>query len=580
VPHHSVNHESTAPPGETAPTERTAETVQGPLGRALRVKHHPEVRLERSLRQRPFLFAALAAALTIPCAFAVNNRGLWTDEAISAFFADHARLGHLDEFNGLITGIFNMPVYHLLLAAWASVWGDSEIGLRSFNLPFALLFIASILILCWRSQNRYRYLVAGLFSIFPLLIYYVNDARPYVALLGLSAACTVSFLTFIEEPSKGAARLCIVFGLLAIGMHLFGGLCMLSLLVFICLRTDARRKVITTWRLWMAPFLFATVLSALSLIVYVKGKGIASKASLALVNPDTPLNLASNWKNLTFVSYEWLGFSGLGPPRNDMRIHPNLHTFLPYTGWIVVGLVACALLGLLLLQDAQSQEIKNARTLLSASGISLLIFFFAARVMHFGFYGRHVMSLIGVGCCGIALLLLAPAIKLSRVALVALLLAWAISSVRLVKTYGYGNDDLRTAILVAKNTHLPILWNANLDDPDPAYYNAGDPRESPRVWFVPPPLRSRGHWSLATPFHRLRLGSQQQVDDQAARLMPGRFVLVKGKPDLADPAGLWAVKFAKWNPRLLNRLNGYDVLVVDIPRGDRSKESRSSAQSR
>jgi len=63
----------------------------------------------------------------------------------------------------------------------------------------------------------------------------------------------------------------------------------------------------------------------------------------------------------------------------------------------------------------------------------------------------------------------------------------------------------------------------------------------------------------------LRLGSQIDVDAQVDHIAPGRYVLVRGKPDIADPMGLWAVKIADWNPMLVNRLNGFDVLLVDVP---------------
>jgi hypothetical protein len=148
------------------------------------------------MKRKSFLFVALAFALTIPATFAINNQSLWMDEAYSAFLADHAPLGHLKPFEA-VSGISIMPGYHLLLTAWVDVWGDSERALRSLNLPFAFLFITSIFYLCWRSRSPSRYFVAALFSMFPLLIYYVNEARPYTALLGLSTAATVSFLAFI-----------------------------------------------------------------------------------------------------------------------------------------------------------------------------------------------------------------------------------------------------------------------------------------------------------------------------------------------------------------------------------------------
>jgi hypothetical protein len=494
----------------------------------------------------------------------ITNQSLWTDEAISAFFADHARLGHLDSFGG-VSGITNMPIYHLLLTAWVDIFGDSEQSLRSLNLPFACLFIASIVFVCSHSASRLRYFVAALFCIYPLLIYYVNDARPYTALLGLSTAATVSFLTFIDKPSQFAAWTLFFFSLAAVGTHLFGALCPLSLFTCILLRSDIRRVVMSAWRKWIAPLVLSGAITAIAFTFYVAGGGIASKVQIASSNPEIPINRPSGWNNIAFVLYEWLGFSGLGPPRNDMRVHSSLPTFLPYGGWIAVGFLSCASLALLLLRSASSPAIRNARTLLESSGISLLLLFVAARIMHFGFLGRHVMSLIGVACCSITLMLLAPETKLTRLCGALLMCAWTISSARLLYLYSYGKDDLRTAVQMASNTHLPILWNVNITDPDPGYYNCGDPLHYASLWFAPPPLRSYDHWKLSTAVHRLQLGSSKDLNSQVMGLKSGRYVLVKGKPDLADPRGLWAKKISEWHPRLLNRLNGYDVLIVDVP---------------
>jgi hypothetical protein len=459
-----------------------------------------------------------------------------------------------------------MPLYHLLLAAWVSIWGDSERALREFNLPFALLFIASIMVLCVRSSRHSRYWVTILFSVFPLLIYYVNDARPYIALLGLSTAATVAFLSFVDRPSRSAAWCCFLFSVCTVAMHLFGALCPLSLLIFICIRRDARRQLIPAWRMWIAPLSVALALSSIIFGYYLTHKGIASKASTAATYPDLPINLPSSWKNVAFVLYEWLGFDGLGPPRNDMRIRPTMSTFAPYLGWIILGLSACTLLAVWFMRASPSPETRNAKSLLIASGISLLILFVAARSMHFGFVGRHAMSLIGVACCSMALMMLPCESKLSRIAFSVMLIAWTISSARLLFIYPYGKDDLRTAIQAARSTNLPILWNASVFDPDPGYYNAGDPVDLPSLWFVPPPVRSREHWRLATKIHRLELGPAEYVDEEARRLAPGAYVLVRGKPDLADPKGFWAHEFSEWHPRLLNRLNGYDVLFVDVPK--------------
>ena len=60
----------------------------------------------------------------------------------------------------------------------------------------------------------------------------------------------------------------------------------------------------------------------------------------ASVNPDTPGNMVSTWKNVVFFFYETLGFSGLGPPRNVLRVHAGVDSFHGYFWTTLLGVVA------------------------------------------------------------------------------------------------------------------------------------------------------------------------------------------------------------------------------------------------
>ena len=151
--------------------------------------------------------ALITGIFLIPSVFAVTHQSLWIDEAYSCWFADHAQGLNPAQFQGL-AAVPEMPAFHLLLTAWVHLFGDSERALRTINLPFAALFLASILTLAYKTAGRLWWMCAMPFAVFPMLIYYVNECRPYTALLGLSAAAGTAFFLHLQSGSRRTAVTC------------------------------------------------------------------------------------------------------------------------------------------------------------------------------------------------------------------------------------------------------------------------------------------------------------------------------------------------------------------------------------
>jgi hypothetical protein len=174
------------------------------------------------------------------------------------------------------------------------------------------------------------------------------------------------------------------------------------------------------------------------------------------------------------------------------------------------------------------------------------------------------MALVGVICCAFVLALSAGKLSAPGKALAIglLCLAWTCSSVRLISVYRYGKDDPRAALKAAENTGLPILWNASRFDA--AYYGAVDPQDPSIPAFTTPLSMKTNHWK---PEHKLRLLFRVAADDLAtAQTIPsGQYVFVKSRGDTFDPTGMWDRVIAGWNPRLINRFNGFDVWIVNVP---------------
>jgi len=117
--------------------------------------------------------------------------------------------------------------------------------------------------------------------------------------------------------------------------------------------------------------------------------------------------------------------------------------------------------------------------------------------------------------------------------------------------------------VAASSQGVPILWNAG--DRDVAYYGGFDAGGQGRRMFDVAPSMRTSHWRRLTVLHVLPNVPGAQAALIASRLAPGNYVMVKGKADVFDASGSWSAAMAGWQPRLLNRLNGFDVWRVTVP---------------
>jgi uncharacterized membrane protein len=114
--------------------------------------------------------------------------GFWIDEGISTGIADRSlgAIPHALREDGA------PPLYYVLLHFWLAVAGDSEAGVRSLSLLFALLAIPAS---WWAGRaiwgtTRAGWVAAALAAFNPFLSQYAQEARMYslIALLGIPLA--------------------------------------------------------------------------------------------------------------------------------------------------------------------------------------------------------------------------------------------------------------------------------------------------------------------------------------------------------------------------------------------------------
>jgi mannosyltransferase len=118
--------------------------------------------------------------------------GLWIDEGLSVGIADRP-LGDIPE---ALKKDGSPPLYYMLLHFWLGVAGDSEQGVRSLSLLFALLaipigFWAGRAV--WGTQKA-GWFAAVLMAFNPFLAQYAQEARMYALVACLAIPVTACFI--------------------------------------------------------------------------------------------------------------------------------------------------------------------------------------------------------------------------------------------------------------------------------------------------------------------------------------------------------------------------------------------------
>jgi hypothetical protein len=467
--------------------------------------------LERSL---------LIALGTLLLCLGISGVSLWIDEGLAEIFAvPKSLIGWVDTLRTNGAGEPLMPGYLLYLWAWARVFGTSEWALRLANVPWALLFTAS---LAWGAEcvlNIRRAWVIVCLS--PFLWFYMNEARPYAMVTGLSMMTTIAVIAYACDPKRfpHAPWWCMVSLLVLWSAHMLTIVLATSLLLFIyAMRTVSIKQFIKGWFLPVVVTAPCFVCLALYYMYRLASgnKGVIEKPGLL---------------NLVFAIYEFLGFGGLGPPRNVLREAPSLHTFLPYLPSLALGVVAIgAVMLAILLRKRSSTERRVVFGLLISFAAGLLLTLALSYAAHFHVLGRHMAAFFPL----LALLLLTGSLmgatlrhrKLVFCALLLLGAAWSISDFRQRLLPSYEKDDYRDAATLARSALVrgePVQW---LADPVTARYYGLRVTEALRPADVGPPDAAAAVSGACS-----RTWFEQSLQEHRPVLV------VKSKPDLFDRDG-------------------------------------------
>lgn len=441
-----------------------------------------------------------------------------------------------------------MPVYNVYIWAWSRLFGAGEFALRASNVPFVLMLSAA---LGWTSYRVFRRpLLWVVFCFSPFVVFYMNEARPYIAVMGCAAVSTGTLLAYFADRPRYATTapwLCLASFVLGCGMHMLAAFLVPVLAIHATLAVQRDRlDWRAVWRDWKTP-----VMTSLPLLF-----ALACYYAWTILNGIGGTRGSPGIGNIAFAVWEFAGMAGLGPPRNQLRAAPDLRTLMPYALWSSVGIVA---LGAALVALTARRRDAGARRpdwalveALVAGGAALIVLAVAA---HFEFWGRHLSVFFpGLVFATIQMVGDGPALGRRRgfdgAALTLLVVVWLLSNVRLIADPRYSKDDYRAAATAALDeaarTGGAIAWAA---DPVGARYYGVDLR-SPRL-DVDWPVKGRGVYASSW--------SAGQVSSYLAAHQSRGAILVLSKPDLYDRRGAWSAAVRGRHARRIASANSFNV---------------------
>jgi len=480
---------------------------------------------------------AIAGGFAMACA-AISTQSFWIDEAHTAWEAIQPTLPQwwremvADHGSNL-----QMPLYMLYTWAWEKIFGHSEWWMRAANIPWLLLGLLAV------ARRRPIWLVITIAS--PFAWYCMDEARPYAMQIGTSLLILAALGRLSEEPpavSPLEGRLWA--GGLACGVVLLSGSSLLGMVWagaalgagLAALPWARSWEVIRShWLVWLAAAPFLLGLGIFHLWTLKSGARAYSGASTGA-------------RNILFIGYELLGFSGLGPARFEIRtgglaaFRAYLVPLAVYGGLLVAVLWAAAKN---ILKTVPRKTLIGGAVVLGGAALFLLTVGYA---LHFRLLGRHFAPLfvVVVWSIGAGLgELWEGRSKLAQAVAVGFAVAGLASCVSLRLASRHAKDDYREAASVSRaalGRGEVVWWNA--DKTAGQFY--GLRLDGPR------PANVRGGAWLITNCTR-----------EALDRMPVPQLIVSSKADLYDATGALAEYVSRGGFRTIGKIPAFTLWGSD-----------------
>lgn len=393
----------------------------------------------------------VVAATMIALIIGINAKSLWLDECLVYRYINSPSAKEVLKTALDASGSEKqMPLFLLFAWAWSRIFGLSEIAMRSVNvLPAFLYTICGYKIAHIVCKKKQVWLGVMFFLLNPIFIAYLNEARPYIALLAF-ALITV-YNSFYEEDFNSRKNIISihVFLLLGISFHL---LFVFSFCICICgilYHYKSKRfklRIHIKGLLYFLP-LYVILLGYMAFTFYYSSSSSIGNASGSVV------------ASLIVSIYYILGYGGLGLSRNDLR-SPSLGSLTPTMMILMAALsVVLVLLVIALVKSASKEPLKNRTFWLLIAGIILVLCFSLLSILfNYSFWERHIISLSAIF---IVLILEVVSARNMRYTAFVLLFLFAVSSMNFRFNYYYGNEDYKSVINDLNENNYIVMAQAS-----------------------------------------------------------------------------------------------------------------------
>ncbi len=269
------------------------------------LSRHTARNIESFTKRDWWLLGSILAGFSVLALGNITRWSIWFDEAFSAYLIRYD-YGEVAKFTAADV---HPPLYYWLLKAWTTVFGTSELGLRSFSLVCIGIAIVLVYLLVRQGFSRW---VAGsaivVASLSPMLIRYSEEARMYGMVMAIVAAATYVLALQLKKPTK---RRWVYYGVLvSLGMwtHYYTALAWIAHWVWrsSIIRSESRKDIVRRFfsKEWLWAHALAIVLfspwlpTMLHQMFGIQGGGFWIKPITLL----SPVNL---YTNLLYYRETW-----------------------------------------------------------------------------------------------------------------------------------------------------------------------------------------------------------------------------------------------------------------------------------
>jgi hypothetical protein len=416
------------------------------------------------MKSRPFtdsLAFPIIASLLVGF-LAVSSKSLWIDEGLSAAKVMAPTLHEawqrlFDERNTNM----HMLLYMACLWGWEKLFGDSEFALRSMNIPFFTMGVAAL----WLAVPReIRTALVALIGLSPFMWFYLDDARTYCMLFGFSAIATALLIDWQQKRAnqdyplhRWSLALALTLACLA-WTHIVGMIFQVGVVFFI-LYTAGYKDCL---RLISKYFPSAILLAASNLVLLA----YYSWTKTIGVEPNTIGK--TSLINFLFGIYEFLGFAGLGPNRNELRIDPAASILENAFPLLLLGILWFALLVFFFRKKSKTQTSFVIQLVLCLLIVPIMILYFLGVFQGIRALPRYAIT--SFPAFAVVTAFFASEVWRSKTSgkfvVVSLAVLLGISSINLRWSPRHEKDNYREASAIAveiNKLNKTILWGADQD---------------------------------------------------------------------------------------------------------------------